>query len=156
MNATTHLPSDRIPDTRVLQAVWKLLFMRVRITFNAFRHAKLSRKIGMIFLWLMLLGVAAFIVSMSWLLLGVMRSPEFVQYVGVDVQPILASIPALTLSIMFVGTLLTSFGVLLQALYLSGDTDFLLATPVPDGGGAPREPVAPESRSPGPSRSARA
>jgi hypothetical protein len=28
-------------------------------------------------------------------------------------------------------TLLTSFGVLLQALYLSGDMDFLLATPVP-------------------------
>jgi ABC-2 type transport system permease protein len=60
-----------------------------------------------------------------------MRSPEFVRYVGVDVKPILASIPALTLSILFVGTLLTSFGVLLQALYLSGDMDFLLATPVP-------------------------
>jgi hypothetical protein len=105
--------------------------MRLRITFNAFRHAKLSRKIGTIFIWLMLLGFAAFIVSMSWLLLRVMRSPEFVQYVGIDVQPILASIPALTLSIMFVGTLLTSFGVLLQALYLSGDMDFLLATPVP-------------------------
>ena len=131
MNTTHHLPADRIPDARILPAVWKLLFMRLRITFNAFRHAKLSRKIGMIFIWLMLLGFAAFIVSMSWLLLRVMRSPEFVQYVGIDVQPILASIPALTLSIMFVGTLLTSFGVLLQALYLSGDMDFLLTTPVP-------------------------
>ena len=35
------------------------------------------------------------------------------------------------LSALFIGTLLTSFGVLLQALYLSGDMDFLLSTPVP-------------------------
>ena len=76
MNTTHHLPSDRIPDARILPAVWKLLFMRLRITFNAFRHAKLSRKIGMIFIWLMLLGFAASIVSMSWLLLRVMRSAE--------------------------------------------------------------------------------
>ena len=131
MNTTTQLPSDRLPDTRVLPAVWKLLFMRLRITFNGFRHAKLRRKILMIFVWLMLLGLAVFIASMSWLSLGVMRSPEFVRYVGVDVKPILALIPALTLSILFVGTLLTSFGVLLQALYLSGDMDFLLTTPVP-------------------------
>jgi ABC-2 type transport system permease protein len=131
MNTATHLSSDRIPDTRVLPAVWKLLFMRLRITFNGFRHAKLRRKIGMLFIWLLLLGLAVFILSMSQLLLGLMRSPEFVRYLGVDVKPILASIPALTLSILFVGTLLTSFGVLLQALYLSGDMDFLLATPVP-------------------------
>lgn len=127
----TRLPSGRIPDSRILPAVWKLLFLRLRITYNGFRHAKLRRKIGMIFIWLLLLGFAIFILSMSWLLLGLMRSPELVRYVGVDVKPILASIPALTLSILFVGTLLTSFGVLLQALYLSGDMDFLLATPVP-------------------------
>ena len=35
------------------------------------------------------------------------------------------------LSALFVGTLLTSFGVLLQAMYLAGDMDFLLASPVP-------------------------
>jgi hypothetical protein len=37
----------------------------------------------------------------------------------------------LTLSALFLGTLLTSFGVLLQAFYLSGDMEFLLASPIP-------------------------
>ena len=41
------------------------------------------------------------------------------------------SLPVLMLSGAFLGILLTSFGVLLQALYLAGDMDFLLSTPVP-------------------------
>ena len=35
------------------------------------------------------------------------------------------------LAALFLGILFTSFGVLLQALYLSGDMDFLLTSPVP-------------------------
>ena len=119
------------PDTRILPAVWKLLRLRVRITWNGFRHAKLRNKIGILFICLMLLGFAYFILSMSRSLLGLMRSPELVQYIGVDTQSFLATIPVLTLTALFTGTLLTSFGVLLQALYLAGDMDFLLATPVP-------------------------
>lgn len=120
-----------VPDARVLPAVWKLLLLRLRITWNSFRHAKLSNKIGIIFITLMLLGFGYFIFSMSNLLLRLVRSPEFVQYAGMNLQAFLASIPALTLTTLFIGTLITSFGVLLQALYLSGDMDFLLATPVP-------------------------
>jgi len=119
------------PDTRIMPAIWKLLLMRLRITWNSFRHAKLRKKISTIFIWLLVLGFAYFILSMSRLLLALTRSPEFRQYVGVDLQSLLASIPALTLTTLFIGTLLTSFGVLLQAMYLSGDMDFLLATPVP-------------------------
>ncbi len=129
MNAT--LSSTHMPDARVLPGVWKLLSLRLRITFNAFRHAKLRRKIVTIFLWLGLLGFAFFIFSMSRLLLGFVRSPALHQYAGVDAGPFLSAIPVLTLSALFVGTLLTSFGVLLQALYLSGDMDFLLASPIP-------------------------
>jgi len=128
---TVHSSMIHLPDARILPAVWKLLLLRLRITFNSLRHAKLRKKIGTVFIWLLLLGVAYFILSMSRLLLGLTRSPEFRQYVGVDLQPLLASIPALTLTTLFIGTLLTSFGVLLQAMYLSGDMDFLLATPVP-------------------------
>ena len=105
--------------------------MRLRITWNSFRHAKLRKKISTIFIWLLLLGLAYFMLSVSRWLLGLIHSPELVRYVGMDLQPLLASIPALTLTSLFVGTLLTSFGVLLQAMYLSGDMDFLLATPVP-------------------------
>src|SRR5215212_7419028 len=118
-------------DASLLSAVWKLVRLRLRITFNTFRRARLSNKIRSMIVWLFLLGLAYFILSVSRWLLSFVHSPEFVQYAGVDLADILASIPTLTLSALFVGTLLTSFGVLLQALYLSGDMDFLLATPVP-------------------------
>ena len=124
-------PLVHTPDARIMPAVWKLLLLRVRITWNSFRHAKLKNKIGIIFITLMFLAFGYFIFSGSSLLLKFVRSPEFAQYAGMDLQPFLASIPALTLTALFIGTLLTSFGVLLQALYLSGDMDFLLATPVP-------------------------
>ncbi|MEW6404094.1 MAG: hypothetical protein AB1649_20045 [Chloroflexota bacterium] len=119
------------PDGRILPAVWKLLRLRLRISVNSFRHAKLSRKIGQVILWLMVLGFGYFILFVSRFLLSTLRSPEFAQFITVDLDALLASIPALTLTALFVGTLLTSFGVLLQAMYLSGDMDFLLATPVP-------------------------
>jgi hypothetical protein len=119
------------PDGRVLPAIWKLLLLRLRISWNSFRHAKLRNKIGIIFLTLVFLGFGYFIFSMSGLLLKFVRSPEFAQTASADLGPLLASIPALTLTTLFIGTLITSFGVLLQALYLSGDMDFLLATPVP-------------------------
>lgn len=119
------------PDARVLPAVWKLMLLRVRITYNSFRHARLGRKIGTIFIWLMLAGLAYFILSVSRWLLGFIHSPELAKYVGIDLLPLLNSIPAVILTALFIGTLLTSFGVLLQALYLSGDMEFLLATPVP-------------------------
>jgi len=123
--------SNHAAEAGILPSVWKLLVLRLRITYNGFRHAKLGKKIRIIFVWVLLLGFAYFILSTSRWLLGLMRSPEFVQYAGVDLRGILASIPALTLTALFIGTLLTSFGVLLQALYLSGDMDFLLATPLP-------------------------
>jgi ABC-2 type transport system permease protein len=131
MNTLTALSPEHAPDDRLLPAVWKLLLLRVRITFNSFRHATLRRKIGTIFVWLLILAFAVFLVTMSWLLLKFIRSPELTQYLEIDPAPLLAAIPVLILTGLFLGILLTSFGVLLQALYLSGDMDFLLATPVP-------------------------
>jgi hypothetical protein len=126
-----HSSSLRAADAGVLSSVWKLLYLRLRITYNSFRHAKLRNKISMIIFWVMLLGFAYFLLFASRWLLTFVRSPEFAQYAGVDLRGILASIPTVTLTALFVGTMLTSFGVLLQALYLSGDMDFLLATPIP-------------------------
>ncbi len=45
--------------------------------------------------------------------------------------PFLQSVPVLVFAALFLGILFSSFGVLLQALYLSGDMDFLLTSPVP-------------------------
>ena len=131
MNAVPLHPTVPAPDPRILPAVWKLLILRVRITYNGFRHAKIGRKIGMIALWLLVLGFAVFLFMMSKFLLDFLASPDLAQYVQMDIQPFLRMIPALTLTALFMGILLTSFGVLLQALYLSGDMDFLLASPVP-------------------------
>ena len=131
MTASSNSVSMPVPDARVLPAVGKLLRLRLRITFNSFRHAKLGGKIGAIILYTMLLGFGVFVFWLSKVLLDFVRSPEMARYTGMDFTSVLASIPALILSTLFIGTLLTSFGVLLQALYLSGDMDFLIATPVP-------------------------
>ncbi len=131
MNTAVSLPSGDSPKERILPIVWNLLLLRLRIMVNSFRHAKLINKIGSIVLGLVVLGFAVFILSMSWMLLGFLRSPELPQYIGLDPQPLLTTIPALILTGLFLGILLTSFGVLLQVLYLSGDMDFLLAAPVP-------------------------
>ena len=71
------------------------------------------------------------ILFVSWILLDFLRSPELTKYVGMDVTPFLQAVPVLIFTGLFLGILLSSFGVLLQALYLSGDMDFLLSSPVP-------------------------
>jgi hypothetical protein len=124
MNATDH-------TAHILPAIWKLLRLRARITFNTFRHAKLIRKILIIVTALMLLGLAGFIFFLSTEVLGFLRSPDLARYIGIDPAPLLQAIPVVITTGMFMGILLTSFGVLLQALYLAGDMDFLLSFPVP-------------------------
>ena len=47
----------------VLPSVWKLLRLRLQITYNGFRHAKLRNKIRIIFVWVLLLGFAYFLLS---------------------------------------------------------------------------------------------
>jgi ABC-2 type transport system permease protein len=119
------------PSDQLLPAVWKLLRLRIRLSINGFKHAKTGRKILIIVGYLALLLFAAGICFLSWLLLGFLRSPQLSKYVGLDVTPFLQAVPVLIFAALFLGILLTSFGVLLQALYLSGDMDFLLTSPVP-------------------------
>ena len=115
--------------------VWKLLRLRALISISGFRHARLRRKIVTIFLALLVLAFAGFVFWISWLLLGFLNSPDLArmlarQNLGV-VATLIESVPTLILGAVFVGLLLSSFGVLLQALYLAGDMDFLLSAPVP-------------------------
>ena len=110
--------------------VWKLLRMRIVLQISAFRRAKLRRKIGMALLGLLFLAFLGFVFFLSWQLLKLLNNPEVVEYVG-DMSALLNSVPVVLVSAAFIGILLTSFGVLLQALYLAGDMDFLLSTPIP-------------------------
>ena len=54
----------------------------------------------------------------------------FGEFVG-DVGGMLASVPVLVVTMAFISLLVTRIGVLLQALYLAGDMDFLISAPVP-------------------------
>jgi ABC-2 type transport system permease protein len=119
------------PSQRFLPAVWKLIRLRLLLSFNGFKHSRTIRKVLTIVAILGLLALAGVILFLSWLLLNFLRSPQLKQYVGLDVTPFLQAMPVLIFTALFLGILLSSFGVLLQALYLSGDMDFLLSSPVP-------------------------
>lgn len=123
--------SAALPAGRFFPSVWKLLLLRMRISLNSFRHARTRAKIGMVILAVVVLAFAIGIFIVSRLLLGFLRSPQLVRFTGVNPAPFLAAVPVLIFTGLFLGILLSSFGVLLQALYLSGDMDFLLTSPVP-------------------------
>ncbi len=117
------------PDYGLWHYVWKLLRLGWLISFNTLRRAKLNHKIGYLAGALVALAVAAGVFAASWAILAFLRSPALARFV--DPALFLPGVPALILTGAFVSTLLFSFGVLLQALYLANDLDFLLSAPVP-------------------------
>ncbi|MBN1438504.1 MAG: hypothetical protein JW929_03765 [Anaerolineales bacterium] len=123
------------PEHSLWHHVWRLLGLQVRISWSTFRAAKLRRKIGTVALAVVILVFAGGVFALSWFLLSLLRSPELAEVLAEQNQPSMApfleSVPVLILAGAFAGILITSFGVLLSALYLSGDLDFLLSAPVP-------------------------
>ena len=117
------------PGTNLWFSVWKLLRLRGVIFVSGFRRARLRNKIGMVVVGVVLLAVlvAAFVIS--FLVLNALRSPQLAQVVS-DPDRLLASVPVLVVTVAFLAILITSFGLLLQALYLAGDMDFLLSSPL--------------------------
>ena len=109
--------------------VWKLLRLRLVITVSGFRRAKIGRKIATIFLALLVVGFGGFLFWLSWGLLGLLRSPQLAEFI--NPQALLESMPTAVVSLATLAIMLTNFGVLLQALYLAGDMDFLLSAPLP-------------------------
>ncbi|MCL4487955.1 MAG: hypothetical protein M1570_07480 [Chloroflexi bacterium] len=109
--------------------VWKLLRLSWSITLSNFRRAKWLRKIGYVVIALIVLGAAVGVFAVSWAILSALRSPELAGLV--DPTLFLSTVPVLIATIAFGGVLIFSSGVLLQALYLAGDMDFLLSSPVP-------------------------
>jgi ABC-2 type transport system permease protein len=116
---------------RVLAATAKLIRLRLLISFNGFKHSKVRRKVFTLLGIFGILVFAGLILFLSVLLLNFLNSPDLTRYVGLDVTPFLSVMPVLIFTSLFLGILFTSFGVLLQSLYLSGDMDFLLSSPVP-------------------------
>jgi ABC-2 type transport system permease protein len=118
------------PPPGVWASVWKLLRLRLAITYNSFRRAKTKAKVGYIIAFIFLLVFLGFILFLSFSLLTFLRSPLLAAYIG-DTGAFLESLPVMLVSVSAVGILATGFGVLLQALYLSGDMDFLMSAPIP-------------------------
>ena len=111
-------------------SVWRLLRLRLVILVNGFRRAKTGRKIGYILAAMGILFLLGFILFLSVSFLTLLHSPDLSRYIG-DTTPFLESIPTMLMSVAAMGILFTSFGVLLQALYLAGDMDFLMSAPLP-------------------------
>ena len=118
------------PSESILPVTWKLLRMRLRITLGGFRRANPRRKFGIIVIWLLILAGMAFLFALSWGILKFLQSPLVTEATG-DAFKVFEAIPILLVSAAFFGILLTSFGVLLQGLYLAGDLEFLLSSPLP-------------------------
>lgn len=118
------------PSEQLFPAVWKLLKLRGRLMLSDFKRAKLRRKIAIGLVWLVIIGGMVFVFAMSWALLGFLQSSALEKAIG-DMTHVLDTVPSLIISAAFLGILLTSFGVLLQGLYLAGDMDFLLTSPIP-------------------------
>jgi len=109
-------------------SVWKLLLLSARITYNNLRRASLRRKIGSLVLALFILAAMAGIFAASLGILSLVRSPQAARFFQPEL--LLANLPIWVLTAAFLGLILTSFGVLLQSLYLTGDMEFLLSKPV--------------------------
>jgi ABC-2 type transport system permease protein len=117
-------------DARLLPATWKLLRLQLLLWFNGFRRGKTRARIARMVTGVVLAGLMVGTFFISRMLLGVIRSEELRRLVP-NLPDLAASLPVMLMGVAFLTILLTSFGLLLQALYLSGDMDFLLTAPVP-------------------------
>ncbi len=120
---------------RLARAVWKLLRAQWWIWLNNFRRAKGRTRFAYAVFVVFLLGLAAGAFALSWAMLSALRNPRVLAEFDAaglgDPAALIESIPVSVLSGVFLVTFVFSFQVLLQALYLSGDMDFLLSSPLP-------------------------
>jgi ABC-2 type transport system permease protein len=117
-------------EAGLVNSLFKLLRLRLIILYNGFRRAKRRAKITYIFLAILVLCLLVSLLAVSTLVLQLLRLPALARYAA-DTARLLESFPSMVLTIAGSGILLTSFGVLLQTLYISGDMDFLMTAPVP-------------------------
>jgi ABC-2 type transport system permease protein len=110
--------------------VSKLVRLRWALLVSGIKRAKPVYKALSILLGLLALGifVGCFLLTTSFL--RFLDSPTILES-GINLDTFMDAIPTLIVSGAFLAILMTSFGVLLQALYLANDMDFLLATPIP-------------------------
>jgi ABC-2 type transport system permease protein len=132
----------------MIHAITVLIRARLLIARNTFWRGKIGRKLGLLTL-LVLVAFGAY--GLYWVMGATVRfftSQRFFRLIEAaarrdpslglptqvslaDVQPYLDALPSQALFLALVVLVLTSFTTVLTSLYLSGDTDMLLAAPVP-------------------------
>ena len=110
--------------------VRKLIRLRWVIFASGFKRAKPLHKALTIGLGLLVLGVFIGTYLLTGTLLRALDSPLIIQS-GINPANFLKSVPAVIISIVFLLIMMASFRLLLQALYLSNDMDFLVSAPIP-------------------------
>jgi len=110
--------------------VLKLLRLRQVTLVSGFKRARPMIKVLDIGLVLLTVGVAIGCYLLSNAILRELNSPIIVQS-GINPAVLMDTVPALVLAAVFILTMLASFRVLLQGLYLARDMDFLVSAPIP-------------------------
>lgn len=110
-------------------SIWKLLRMRAQLVWSGFRRAKPRQKVGQVIFILFITALLTGAFVFSQVLIRFLRSPLLAEQINLNA--LFLALPGLVLSLAFFVILAANFGVLLQALYLSRDMDFLIAAPMP-------------------------
>lgn len=124
-------------------AIRTLVLARLLIVRNTFWRGKIGHKIGVGVLGGLIAVSAWGLYTFSRFVVATMRSPRFTELlqevaladatlnVPTDMTPFLQAVPSVALFGALFFLIFSSFSSVLSALYLSGDLDMLLVTPVP-------------------------
>jgi ABC-2 type transport system permease protein len=127
---TTLAASMPLQSDSLWEYVLKLMRLRWVMSISGFKRSKPLQKTLTIGLGLLIVGVFVGSYLLSSFLLRQLDSPVIVES-GIDPGALMEAVLALVVLSAFLLTMLTSFRVLLQALYLAKDMDFLVAAPIP-------------------------
>ncbi len=126
---TTECAFESLSDN-IWVYVRKLIRLRWVIFASGFKRAKPLHKALTIGLGLLVLGVFVGTYLLTGSLLRALDSPLIIQS-GINPAGFLKSVPVVIISGVFLLVMMASFRLLLQALYLSNDMDFLVSAPIP-------------------------
>jgi ABC-2 type transport system permease protein len=127
---TAALTSTGKQTDHLWRSVSKLAYLRWQIFYNGMKRATPFRRILYLCLLVLGIGVCSGGYFLSMYLLRLINSPQILES-GLNLNGLITNIPSLVMSGAFIGILMVSFGILLQALYLANDMDFLLSAPIP-------------------------
>ena len=127
---TTRIASISSKTGSLWTYITKLLHLRQVTLVSGFKRSKPLIKALDIGLVLLSVGVAIGCFLLCKAIFNELNSPLLIQS-GINLTSLMDSVPPLILMAVFILTTMASFRILLQALYLAKDMDFLVSAPIP-------------------------